>query len=412
MSKKSIRIMLAYVGVLTGAGIASGQEILQYFVSLGIPGLIGIGILAILHILFGGILLQLGSMYLATDHSDVFDQITNKYIAKFMDLGLIFTCFVMGFVMIAGAGSNLNQAFGVDKWVGQLICTILIIGVGVLDFDKVSKIIGSFTPVIVALVVIGAFYTFLNTSPNWEHLNNVATSLPSNFKSVPISVLNDFGLCLMSSVSMGFVLGGEELNPSEAGLGGLLGGAIAGVLGILVAFTVFIKVDQVGQLEIPMLSIIQDINPFLGLLMAITIFAMIFNTAISLFYALARRFSNGEDRNFRIVLIVITLLAFALSFGGFKELIATFYPIIGYIGMVMMVILVTAWFKDRQSIKYENYKRLGINHYMRKKVDANEDFSKEDKKRLDKLIDRSNIDNTQMQETAEEYVQRDIDNEE
>ena len=230
--------------MLTGAGIASGQEILQYFVSLGIPGLIGIGLLAILHILFGGILLQLGSVYLATDHSDVFDKITNKYIARFMDLGLIFTCFVMGFVMIAGAGSNLNQALGVDKWIGQLICTVLIIGVGVLDIDKVSRIIGSFTPLVVILVIIGAVHTFSNTKPDWDYLNQVAISLPSNFDIVAISVLNDFGLCLMSGVSMGFVLGGEELNPNEAGLGGLVGGAIAGILGILVAFTVFIKVDR------------------------------------------------------------------------------------------------------------------------------------------------------------------------
>lgn len=41
MNKKSLVIMLAYVGVIIGAGLASGQELLQYFVSLGIPGLIG-----------------------------------------------------------------------------------------------------------------------------------------------------------------------------------------------------------------------------------------------------------------------------------------------------------------------------------------------------------------------------------
>ena len=33
MNKKTISIMLAYVGVLTGAGLASGQEIMQYFIS-------------------------------------------------------------------------------------------------------------------------------------------------------------------------------------------------------------------------------------------------------------------------------------------------------------------------------------------------------------------------------------------
>lgn len=121
MNKKSLVIMLAYVGVVTGAGLASGQELLQYFVSLGIPGLIGAGVVGLLHTLIGGVLLQLGSHYMATDHSEVFGEITNKYMGKFMDYSLIFTCFVIGFVMIAGAGSNLNEAFGLKKSIGQVI---------------------------------------------------------------------------------------------------------------------------------------------------------------------------------------------------------------------------------------------------------------------------------------------------
>ena len=411
MSKKSIVIMFAYVGVVTGAGLASGQELLQYFVSLGIPGLIGAGVLALLHILIGGVLLQLGSHYMATDHSEVFGEITNKYMGKFMDYSLIFTCFIIGFVMIAGGGSNLNQAFGFKKWIGQALCTGLIIIVGMMDFEKVSKIIGSFTPLIIIFTLIGSLYTFFNYNPDWNQLNNIARTLPSNFNSVIFSTFNYYGMCLMSAVSMGLVLGGEELNTKDAGIGGLLGGSIAGILGLLISFTLFIRVGEVGKLDIPMLYILEDINPILGILMALVIFGMIFNTGISLFYALARRFSKGEEKRFRKFLIILTLLGFVLSFGGFKKLVSIFYPIIGYVGILMMIVLVAAWYKERSAIKYESYKRLGISHYMRKKVDENEDFSKEDKKRLDKLIDRSNIDNEQMTEAAEDYVRKELEEE-
>lgn len=136
MNKQTLRIMLAYIGVLTGAGLASGQELLQYFVALGIPGLVGIGLVGLLHMLIGGILLILGSHYLATDHSEVFDEISNKFISKFMDLSLIFTCFVVGFVMIAGAGSNLNQAFGINENIGRVICALLIIWHHMASFDS------------------------------------------------------------------------------------------------------------------------------------------------------------------------------------------------------------------------------------------------------------------------------------
>ena len=40
MSKKYVSVAFAYVGVIVGAGLASGQDLLQYFLSFGAPGLI------------------------------------------------------------------------------------------------------------------------------------------------------------------------------------------------------------------------------------------------------------------------------------------------------------------------------------------------------------------------------------
>lgn len=411
MNKKTITIMLAYVGVVTGAGLASGQELLQYFVGLGLKGIVGISMVAILHMLIGGLLLQLGSHYLANDHSEVFDEITNKFISKFMDLSLIFTCFVIGFVMIAGAGSNLNQAFGTPSVIGSIICTVLIIGVGMLDFEKVSKVIGSFTPFIIVLTLVGSIYTFTHYKPDWQAIAEIAQNLPSNFDTVGVSVLNYFGMCLMTAVSMALVLGGDELNTGEAGLGGLLGGLLVGILGILIVLTLFIRVDEVKSLDIPMLYIIEDINPILGKIMAAVIFGMIFNTAISLFYALARRFSNGDEKKFKILLVTLTLVGFALSFGGFKKLVSVFYPIIGYAGIIMLIVLVFAYFKEKSSIKYENIRRFAINHYMRKKLDDDMDYTKEDKKKLKRLINRSHIDNEDMKEKSKETVEEILENE-
>ena len=405
--------MLAYVGVLTGAGLASGQELMQYFVSLGIPGLIGMGVVAILHIIIGGVLLVLGSHYLASDHSDVFNEITNKFISKFMDLAIIFTCFVIGFVMLAGAGSNLEEAFGFNVNVGRVLCAVLIIVVGMLDFDKVSQIIGSFTPFIVVLSLIGGVYTFINYDINWQDLSDFAiANVPGTFESAPLSVFNYFGMSLMTAVSMGLVLGGDEMSSDDAGKGGLFGGAIAGIMGIIISLTLFIRIKEVYTLDIPMLEVIRGINGPLGVLMALIIFGMVFNTGISLFYALARRFSKGDVKKFRVMLIGITLAGFVVSFAGFKELVNMFYPIIGYVGIFMMFVLVYAYFKERSSIRHESLKRVGIRHYMRKKLDEDEEFSVQDEVRLNKLIERSHIDNKDLTEKAEETVKEEIESEE
>lgn len=50
MSKRIWSIALAYVGVMIGAGVSSGQDLLQYFVSFGVWGLIGVIVLGVLHV--------------------------------------------------------------------------------------------------------------------------------------------------------------------------------------------------------------------------------------------------------------------------------------------------------------------------------------------------------------------------
>lgn len=54
-------IALAYVGVIVGAGLSSGQDILQYFLSFGKIGILGVLILAALNILFGRVMVTLAT---------------------------------------------------------------------------------------------------------------------------------------------------------------------------------------------------------------------------------------------------------------------------------------------------------------------------------------------------------------
>ena len=68
MSKRIWSIALAYVGVMIGAGVSSGQDLLQYFVSFGAWGLMGVIVLGILHVGFGRLMIALGSYYLSLIH--------------------------------------------------------------------------------------------------------------------------------------------------------------------------------------------------------------------------------------------------------------------------------------------------------------------------------------------------------
>lgn len=411
MNKKTVSIMLAYVGVLTGAGLASGQELMQYFISFGKAGLFGLAAIGILHILVGGIILQLGSHYLAESHIDVLEEVSNKYMTKFMDYALIINCFLMGFVMIAGAGSNLNQQFGFKPWVGSLICTILIIVIGMLDFEKVTKVIGAFTPLIIIFAIIGGIFTFLTIKPDWQSLDQIGKTVASPLPNIVLSTLNYFGLCMISGISMAFVLGGSKTDSAEAGLGGMLGGLMVAILTALVGFTLFFNLPQIKDADIPMQVVLQNVRPALGLIMSLIIFGMIFNSSISLFYSTARRFSDTENK-FRRNLIIFTLMGFGLSFLGFKKLMSILYPILGYLGLILTIILVIAWFREREEIKREIRRRFAISVLTRRKLDDDLEFGKMEKEKLNRLAENSIIDNKEIKEAVHEEVKEELEDEE
>ena len=156
--------------------------------------------------------------------------------------------------------------------------------------------------------------------------------------------------------------------------------------------------------------ILNNINPNLGLAMSLVIFGMIFNTAISLFYSAARRLSLTEEK-FKRNLIIFTLLGFGLSFMGFKKLMAILYPILGFLGTALIIILIVAWFKERDSIKSESKKRDQIEELTRKKLDDDLEFSRKDRQKLDRLAEASIIDDDKIKEAVEEEIEEELEEE-
>lgn len=407
---KSMQIAFAYVGVLTGAGLASGQELMQYFISFGIPGLIGVAIVGILHMIFGRIILSLGSYFLASDHSEVLDKITHPWVVRFLDLGLILTCFILGFVMIAGAGSNLHQQFGLPVWSGALICSLLIIIISQFDFNKVSSVIGAFTPLIVGFIFLGTIYTFVFNKVDFISATPIAMKQPTTLPNIFVSSINYFAMCIITGCSMAFVLGGEEFNQKIASNGGKIGGAITGVITVIATITLYAQIALVENSDLPMQLLINNIHPVLGTFMSVVIYGMIFNTGISLYYSLARRIGGEKKGKFNTALIILVTVGFGLSFLGFKKLVGIMYPIIGYIGLILIIVMLYWWFKERKNIKVERIRRQKILRLVLAREDEDQEFKESHSIKLKNMIENSHIDNQEIRDNVKERIEEHLNN--
>src|SRR5699024_7287104 len=120
---------------------------------------------------------------------------------------------------------------------------------------------------------------------------------------------------------------------------------ILGAMIVLSQLAIFTQINIVGNMEMPMLGIVNHISPVLGIIMAIEIFGTTFSTGLGMFYASATRFTVVDSIRFKIFYTITILVGLCLSFGGFTDLVAIFYPLIGYLGLVLIFVLFYAPFK-------------------------------------------------------------------
>ncbi|MDN5720913.1 hypothetical protein, partial [Corynebacterium sp.] len=280
---------MAFLGLLVGAGFATGLEVIQHFASFGLSGLWGAVLAGLVMTVAGAVILQLGSYFLADEHKAVFRSITHPAASWALDIVVTLTLFCIGFVMLAGAGSNLEQQFGLPSWIGSLVMTVLVMVTGLLNVDKVSDIIGALTPLLIIAVLVGFVYTLFNLPDDFSAVSDIAVQEESPVSPWWLSALNYNGLALLLGVSMSLVIGGNHANMRAAGRGGLLGGVIYTVLLILAVFTLLANIETVSGDDVPMLTLFDSMHPAMAYVMVFIIFAMIFNTAIGMFYALGKR---------------------------------------------------------------------------------------------------------------------------
>lgn len=213
--KRILLIASAFIGVIVGAGFASGQEVLQYFTSFGILGTLGAIITTALFAYVGMMLVWLGSKFDTDSHKVVIHNITGKslfgkLLGWIIDLVIIFTLFGVGVVMIAGAGSNLNQQFGVPSLVGTLLMTVLIILAGMLKVEGVVKVIGNITPFLIIFILIISIYSFLTTNVPFSELNTISDAKPSTLPNWFVAGINYASFNTAVGASMAIVMGGAE----------------------------------------------------------------------------------------------------------------------------------------------------------------------------------------------------------
>lgn len=335
-SVSALKIAAAYIGTVVGAGFATGQEILQFFARFGIGGLWGILISTLLFIVFGVIIMEIGFLISAESHLDILRHSGGKSFSGIMDYMISFFLFTSLTAMMAGSGALFAQQFGLPGTLGSIVMAVLTL---ITVLGGVSGVINSISAVVPFLLisVIGiSIFSITQNPPGFQ------TALAANEKSFigswPLAAVLYASYNIVMSISVLGSLGAHAKDKKALRMGALLGGLGLGVASVMISLALSGRIDQIKDLDVPLLYIAKGISPVIQFAFSVVLIAEVYTTAVGALYGLSARIANTEiplSQNSKI--IGITAMAFLAGLFGFSNIVKHIYPLVGYCGLILLI---------------------------------------------------------------------------
>lgn len=352
-----MQMALTFAGNFLGAGYVSGRELWQYFGVFGKKGFGGI-VFSISLLCFTTILSILAAMVTGSDTlSDLLvpkkkDGSTSSagYLVDAVNSFLI-ACIAL--IMTAGINSMAKQLLGIPEAVTGLVTVALIAAAAIFG---ISGMVGVFSAAVPLLVVLSAAITYLSIQKTGipGTLANIAAEKDRTAGMLSggllLSAVNYACLNNISSIpslaplsrrlrSKGAPLSRRPIRTMV--LGCMLGAAmiLLVAIGILAALN---NNPEVLHAEIPMLEAAGLLGPFASRVYAVLMFLAMYGVAVSTMVAVLEFFRlkvKAWSRHKTVIRLLIFGFIYAGSLAGFSNLIGVVYPIYGYIGIAVMLLI-------------------------------------------------------------------------
>ncbi|MDM7864298.1 hypothetical protein QTP93_10235 [Staphylococcus borealis] len=342
--RETIMVAFAFVGVVVGAGFATGQEIFQFFTSHGSYSIAGIIVTGLIITLAGVFVLNTGFTIQSHNHSESIQYYLHPMIARIFDIILTLFLFSLAMIMTAGGASTIHESFGLPYWLSSLLLVLFILMTLFLKFERLITVLGMVTPFLVIVVSIIAIYYFITGDVNFSAANRFneqhGLSLGWWFDG-----LNYASLQIAAAFSFLSVMGGRMQHRQSALWGGILGGIIITLLLLMINLGLVTEFEHIQSVALPTLLLANHISPLLGTMMSIIMILVIYNTIVGLMYAFASRFTEPFSKGYFVLIIAMAIVTFICTFIGFISLIGKVFPIMGLFGFILLIPILYQGFK-------------------------------------------------------------------
>lgn len=327
MSREKIgpfSIASAFSATLIGAGFASGQELLQFFVVYGKRGYWGLALASALSSALA--VMVMARARRAGGAASALSGKAMRGVMAFFFFGLLT-------VMVAG-GDSLCRGYGAPPLVGGLLTaglTAATVGGGMKSVVRSFNVATPFMVAVAAAVALAVLAAVpAETAPvSWAGQGRWTGSwLTASLLFVSYNLLSACGVLEP--------LGAAASGGRAVAAGAALGGGIMGGLAFLLCAAMGGRVPSVARHPLPMLALANGLHPLAGAAYGLALFAGIYTTAVGCMTGLADRCGVGEGPRRWLLSAGTAALALAGSRLGFARLVSRVYPVSGAAAAVIL----------------------------------------------------------------------------
>lgn len=342
--KKIISIMSVYIGLVIGAGFASGREIFEFF-NLSRPNsLSGIVVAALFFAIISYITMHMANMFGCTTF-DGFIENTAAFTAPAFKLFMLVYMFCGFFVMMSGSGALIEKAFSVPSKYGifllALICFV------VFSFDLKGLV--ALNSIMVPFMVVGMLFLCISSS--------LDGSVPTFFQFQSIRrnpIVSAVCYVGYNTITVGAVLVplAAQASKKQLAKAAVLSSSILGVLIFMVWSSLNLYYNLIVDSDMPLLEIASTRGKAFNIIYTIVLFMALCTTAVSHGFGIMAKFKTKSKLDRMLFSAILCLGAMPFAKIGFSALITNLYSSFGFVGIIWMVFLLFSYIKCKNKSSY------------------------------------------------------------
>lgn len=348
--KKVLQISAVFIGTVVGAGLASGQEITQFFTTYGAKSFIGIFVCLIIYIIMCSIISSISIKYNLNSYDQLITTVSPGYFGKATDLVTGFFLISSSAIILAGSGALLHQYFNIPKYVGILLMCVISLYTLMKDTNGLV-VINSFIVPSLIFVLLFVFFLYLSFFGEYITIDKIVSMKPHKVEILPyqwfISSLLYAGFNILCCSGVLVPLSREVKSKSAMIKGIILGSIVLTVLSIIINIMLGLNIPSIFKYDIPLLHIAAPFGKIIQGMLLCVIWCEMFSTEVSDIYSVAKTMEQKYKTSYKKAVFIVMATAVPMSQIGFKNLIKVLYPGFGAVSVIFMVRCIWFYIKNK-----------------------------------------------------------------